>query len=47
MDRADAGVETLLLGGVDDLLRGADDVLASAMNSASFGFFAAAACASG
>ena len=46
MDRADAGVETLLLGGIDDLLRGAVR-FASAMNSASFGFFAAAACASG
>ena len=46
MDRLDAGIEALLLGGIDDLLRGAV-ALASAMNSASFGFFAAVACASG
>jgi hypothetical protein len=39
MDRADAGVEAELLGGIDDFLRGAD-AAASAMNSASFGILA-------
>jgi len=46
MHRADAGVKTLLLGGVDDFLRGADAFYLGD-EPGEFGFLAAAACASG